>query len=975
MLGFNDEFKNGKTRVTKAWLDITLSDSTVLNLDESRVMFNGLTRDTSTTMDGEFTVGAAVTTKLTVTLDNSDGALDAYDFRGAVIVAWLGGILSDESVQKVNVGRYNVSEYSYDGANVTLTALDDLCKFDVQCNQTVTWASGKTIADLVGLACSAAGISLYNNSLPGPANYTVVQMPEQWETMTWHDVISYCAQLMGCYARMVYVPSPGTWKLKFDWYDMGPLSPSQYDGGTYNTTTTPYSDGATLDGGSFNPWNTGDVADGGTFHDRDDTIILPSPYDMTVDTDDVMITGVTVTLDPSDNIEADDDTKTYTTDIVGSAGYVINIEDNPLIETTAQADIVAAYIGALINGMRFRPMTVSAIEDPSLEAGDTALITDRNGNTYAIFLSHVTYTVNASTQISCDAQSTMQNLKSRFSGAQKTRAMIQRTVEKTASDAENAMSGIIGALATTMGLYKFEETAPDGGTIYKFGDAQTLAQSTKIWRFSAGALTVSNDGGTTWSGALTADGIAVLQALYAVKVNADLIEAGAFTTKDISGHETFYADTQTGTVRINADSLSIRGTTINDTINGSIANNNKSQWGTCSTNASTTTKVVVCQDFVGLYAGKKITVKFQHKNTAAGAMLNVNYTGNIPIRANGLSLGVDSPFNWSDDAIIDFTYDGTYWVMSDSVALSAKPSYGTCSTGVIINTKTVSLDGFVLYKGAKISVLFSKGNNAANPSLDVNNTGAKYIRIRGAAPTSKDYWKDNAVVDFIYDGTYWEMCNVESQQEIFNRLTASDNGNQQGIYLDNGKLYLNFEYAQGQTLKLGGIDDTNGLLEVYNASGTKIVIVDKLGVRNTKESITDRNDGFILNSSGLSIGDFSVSPVRRYVESKTYGTLMFGDAQLDYLWGAGYGNGELIFTTGQFTLEAENIFIHASSSFYMCVGDDSGSDTACRSIVSVMPPYYYGGVSARYGVRFDLQDQIGHVAHHYRETSWYAYNE
>lgn len=900
MLDFSNEFKNGTSKISKVWLDITLSDNTILNLDETRVLLNGFVRDTSTTMDGEFTVGAAVTSKLTVTLDNSDGALDAYDFRGAVIVAWLGGILSDESVQKVNIGRYNVSEYSYDGANVNLVALDDLCKFDVQCNQTVTWASGKTIANLVNLACSAAGISLYNNSLPGPANYTVALMPEQWETMTWHDVVSYCAQIMGCFAHMVYVPNPGTWKLKFDWYDMGPLTPSQFDGGTYNTTTTPYSDGATLDGGSFNPWNTGDVADGGTFHDRDNVIILPSPYDMTVDTDDVMITGVTVTLDPSDNIEADDDTKTYTTDIVGSAGYVINIEDNPLIETTAQADIVAAYIGALINGMRFRPMTVSAIEDPSLEAGDTALVTDRNGNTYAIFLSHVTYTVNASTQISCDAQSTMQNLKSRFSGAQKTRAMIQRTVEKTASDAENAMSGIIGALATTMGLYKFEETAPDGGTIYKFGDAQTLAASTKIWRFSAGALTVSNDGGVHWSAALSADGIAVLQALYAVKVNADLIEAGAFTTKDALGNETFYADTATGVVRINAQSVSITGRSVDNIAQGyasaaqtaaeataaadatqkaNAAENNAknysdgqlsswvtntygpdktalqnqidekietwyqssdpaSSWSDNTTKAKHVGDLWYCSASTGTYAGMYWQYTYESNayswkelkaTPPSGVMDEIDGKANIFTGATtptGAEEG-DLWFKGTTEPIL--TYVNGSWVTynkytDDTVANSAldraSAKYATCSTSASTVAKTTGStpSDFTLYTGAKVTVKFTYANSAANPTLNVNGTGAKNIYVRNAAITAKDYWKANAVVDFIYDGTQWQMCGIESQQEIFNRLTASDNGTQQGIYLYNGKLYLNFSYAHGGTLKLGGLDNDNGLLQVYNAT-------------------------------------------------------------------------------------------------------------------------------------------------------------
>lgn len=72
------------------------------------------------------------------------------------------------------------------------------------------------------------------------------------------------------------------------------------------------------------------------------------------------------------------------------------------------------------------------------------------------------------------------------------------------------------------------------------------------------------------------------------------------------------------------------------------------------------------------------------------------------------------------------------------------------------------------------------------------------------------------------------LNNNLTQQEIFNRLT--NNGEQQGIYMQNGKLYLNFAYAVGQLLKLGGANNANGTLEVYNASNVKIGKWDKDGI-------------------------------------------------------------------------------------------------------------------------------------------------
>lgn len=616
MLNFSKEFQNETTKISKIWLDMTLNDGTTLSLNETRIKQNGFVRDTSTTVDGEFTVGAAVTSKLSLILDNSDEFLSEYDFRGATVVAYLGGIIhpikasdgihpnaavtnntqfaitgltesqlelfttnasisfsdidsdydSDyvtthitavstsnnvttitvhDSItittntyiminqsEKVNVGRYYVDEYTYDGSNINLTAYDDMCKFDIPCKNDsgFAWGNGKTITQLVQRACYHAGLTIWNSTpLPCPSGYKVAQVPKQWDTMTWHDVISYCAQIMCCFARIVHDGSPATYKLKFEWYDTGTMKFPLYNGGTFTTTTTPYSDGADLDGGTFDPWNTGDAIDEGTFGNRENMHIVPPPYDISVSTDDVLITGTVVALAESDNINATDITEDYETELYGESGYVITISGNPLIETEFQADAVCEYIGDFIIGMRFRPLSATVVENPAMEAGDVAYVYGRNQNMYGCFLSHVTYTTNAASVISCDAQSSLQNLKGRYSGAQKTYALVQRQFEKSISDAEAAMSGIIGALSTTMGLNDFSYNDANGSRVYLFGNGDTLASSNIQWKFSAGALMVSSNYGSTWNAALSSDGLAVLQEVYAVKVNADYIEAGTLT--------------------------------------------------------------------------------------------------------------------------------------------------------------------------------------------------------------------------------------------------------------------------------------------------------------------------------------------------------------------------------------------------------------------------------------------------------------
>lgn len=72
-----------------------------------------------------------------------------------------------------------------------------------------------------------------------------------------------------------------------------------------------------------------------------------------------------------------------------------------------------------------------------------------------------------------------------------------------------------------------------------------------------------------------------------------------------------------------------------------------------------------------------------------------------------------------------------------------------------------------------------------------------------------------------------QLDNSLTQEEIFNRLT--DNGEEQGLILYNGKLYLNASYIsagtvsadilKGGTLTLGGEDNNRGIIEIYNESG------------------------------------------------------------------------------------------------------------------------------------------------------------
>ena len=89
--------------------------------------------------------------------------------------------------------------------------------------------------------------------------------------------------------------------------------------------------------------------------------------------------------------------------------------------------------------------------------------------------------------------------------------------------------------------------------------------------------------------------------------------------------------------------------------------------------------------------------------------------------------------------------------------------FGTCSIAAATAAKTVTVDSsFTLVTGASIAVKFTYTNSVANPTLNVNSTGAKAIMRYGttsASTSASSSWNAGAIVTFIYDGTYWVMTN------------------------------------------------------------------------------------------------------------------------------------------------------------------------------------------------------------------------
>lgn len=90
---------------------------------------------------------------------------------------------------------------------------------------------------------------------------------------------------------------------------------------------------------------------------------------------------------------------------------------------------------------------------------------------------------------------------------------------------------------------------------------------------------------------------------------------------------------------------------------------------------------------------------------------------------------------------------------------------------------------------------------------------------------SEDWEKASKYTD---DTAVEELDESLNQQEVFDRLT--NGGTAQGIYMENGQLYILFSYAKGGVLQLGGLENEFGELSLLDDSKNKLVSLSNNGM-------------------------------------------------------------------------------------------------------------------------------------------------
>lgn len=494
--------------------DIVTASGEKIPITDGELWANGFEVNDSTSSNGTFTIGALIAGKLKIKLNNIYEDYSKYDFDKASVTAYVSKSFSDGTTEKLKIGEYRVSETSYDGSLITLTCLDNINNFNREYDSNLSYPT--TAYEVVRDACIKCDVPFtmarFDNS-----DYVINEIPSENQKLTYGQVIAYILQLSGLWGKCGH-----DGELLIGWYDMSQFGSQNYNGGTFSTKTTPYSDGDSVDGGNFTDYSSGDSADGGTFTEARNYHNVYTQKDLNVATDDVVITGVKVIV-----TSKEDKTKDVNA-LAGKEGYVVSISDNPFISAD-RAQTVANYIFKKIGGMRFRPLDATLLSDPLIESGDVALVTDRKQNTYSCFISNRTFTVGSGTKISCDAENASRNSADKFSNETKAIVQARKVAQAQLSVYDKQMQLLTQLMSQSLGLFKTEQVQEDGSIIYIMHNKADLNSSNIQWKMTANGLAVSNDYGKTWKAGIDKDGNAVFNIMSAIGINFDWAHGGTLT--------------------------------------------------------------------------------------------------------------------------------------------------------------------------------------------------------------------------------------------------------------------------------------------------------------------------------------------------------------------------------------------------------------------------------------------------------------
>lgn len=524
MINVSNEFKTlmSERQDFKEYAEVTLANGTVLELTE-----DDFTTTNNSLVDSaganSIPLGVALSRNAQLEIMNDDDHLSDYDFFGAKIRLYLTFELSS-TTEKIEYGTFTVTQPETYGSVVTIVGYDDMYKADKTYSTTLTFPA--TAKSVLIDSCDTCGILIGDSNFLHN-DFQIPTMPSS--EYTHRQIIGFIAMIACGNARI-----DRTGHLQIMTYDFN------YDSGNVHNLTD---------------YNT-----------------------LTNDTNDVQVTGVQmtrtvkkVTTDEEGNENEEDVEETVK---VGADSYILSLE-NPLVK--GHEETLVSWVYDKFKAVTFRGFTMDYISYPIAEFMDKIKVTDWKGKSFYSVLTDVNFVFFGYTTLQNSAESPMRNQSNYTSSEQKALIQGKELVEREKTNREIAVKKLNDTLKNSSGMYSTAEKQPDGSTIYYLHDKPTIAESQNVIKLTAEAIGFSTDGGKNYPYGFTITGEMITRLLYVEGINADYINTGALTVKDKSGNIIFFADIETGTVRISGDNVTIGGKTATEAINDAINEAKKSR--------------------------------------------------------------------------------------------------------------------------------------------------------------------------------------------------------------------------------------------------------------------------------------------------------------------------------------------------------------------------------------------------------------
>lgn len=818
---WKEKVKNGMDVQYLKYADITLTDGTVLNLTSADLWQNGLSFEDSVSSDSTFDIGSAIVNVLDLSINNFNGEYSGYDFEGAEVVAYVGLELDNEPTEKIRICTMTVVEQPEDETvTIDLTCEDNMRKFDRNYSDSklkYPATRGQIIRD----ACEVCGVTLQTTSFD--RDDYIVQIRPDNEALTFRQALQWVAQI-GC--QWLRCDEYG--RLCVKWYDTEKTDAQEID--------TTY---------GFTPQHT-----------------------------DVVITGIQVT-EYSDS--SNEEPESY---MVGTQGYVLAISDNKLIRK-GDGQTIASMIAEKCVGMIFRPFESQCPTDVALEAGDAITIEDRNGNLYNTYLTTTTLQPGAGQNIACNAKSAAKNSTVRYGQLTQVYVEARKLVKKEQTARERAIQNLEESLSIGSGLFATYVKQEDGSTISYFHDKAKLEDSTNVIKITSEAVGVSNDGGKTYPFGFQLTGTMIAKLLYAEGINADFINAGALTIKDGQGNIIFSVNMDTNSVYINPEYLMIGDVSLSDKIkeldenvaaakNMTMTLSNEYQAISTDENGNIPGEFPQVQTTAQvMYGTMDVTDDCSYTITESENVTGIwdksTHTYTVSeVTADNVWVDIKAVYLNAITITKRFSISkqksgtpGRTYVLESSTTILKKESENSITPNVVIfsayyrdgeNTGRTDYAGrFVIeetsdgktWKTAYSSVvdetsvnyyadyIFADSDGVLVADSDGSLIGVRSKDIVGLRCSLYASGGTTNLIDTVKLDVITEVTAL-TQEDILKLLT--NDGEWKGIYKGaDGELYISFSAAMGGSLKLGGKNNGNGVLKVFDESGRLINILENRG--------------------------------------------------------------------------------------------------------------------------------------------------